>query len=40
MGREDIYLNKLKKKYPYAYSLVPYFMWKWIYWNLIDKSLK
>jgi hypothetical protein len=33
------YLNKLAKKFPYAYSLVPDFMWSWIYDNLINKQL-
>jgi hypothetical protein len=37
---EEIYLKRLQKKYPYAYSLVPVFMWKWIYWNLIVKDFK
>lgn len=33
------YLEKLELKYPYAYMLVPYKMWVWIYDNLINKQL-
>jgi hypothetical protein len=35
----NTWINKLKKNYPYAYSLVPDFMWMWIYENLIKKEL-
>ena len=33
------YLNKLEKKFPYAYSLVPSYMWEWIYINCINNKL-
>lgn len=33
------WIGKLQKKYPHAYSLVPEFMWIWIYDNLIIKEL-
>lgn len=36
---EQTFIQKLKRKYPHAYSLVPDFMWGWIFRNLIQKSL-
>jgi hypothetical protein len=33
------FISKLKKKYPFAYSLIPNNMWIWIYDNLIKKQL-
>lgn len=26
--------RKLKATYPYAYSLLPEYMWEWIYYNV------
>jgi hypothetical protein len=41
MNEYTKFREKLKKKYAYAYSLVPEHMWRWIYDNLIKnrKSL-
>ena len=39
MTEQRIFIKKLQNKYPYAYSLVPDFMWNWIYDNLIKKQL-
>jgi len=30
---------KLKKKYPYVYSVIPDTIWVWVYYNLIEKEL-
>lgn len=40
MNTEEKFIKKLKQKYPHAYSLVPDFMWGWIFRNLILKQLK
>jgi hypothetical protein len=34
------YLNKLQKKFPYAYSLIGEDMWIWIYNNCIKNETK
>jgi len=31
--------KKLQKRYPYAYSLIPVYLWIWIFDNLIAKEL-
>jgi hypothetical protein len=36
----DKYLAALKKKFPYAYSLVPQEMWVWIYNNCLKQEGK
>lgn len=36
---EQQFTSKLQKKFPYAYSLVPDYMWKWIFNNLIQKEI-
>lgn len=36
---EDQFLKKLKTKYPYVYSLVPLYLWQWIFRNLTNKNL-
>lgn len=37
--KQKEWINKLKRKYKYAYSLVPDFMWVWIFDNLVNKQL-
>lgn len=32
---EKEFSDKVKKKFPHAYSLVPFSMWTWIYRNFI-----
>lgn len=33
---EKHFVKDVKTKYPYAYSLVPQFMWEWIFRNYIN----
>jgi hypothetical protein len=37
--KEQEFLDKLKRKYAYAYSLIPGYLWTWIFRNLIQKQL-
>ena len=37
--QNEIWQNNLEKKYPYAYSTIPSFMWTWIYDNLVKKQI-
>lgn len=34
------FLNKVKSKFPYAYSIIPQYTWEWIYNNIIIKEWK
>lgn len=35
---EERFIQKIRKKYPYAYSLVSYHMWTWIYRNILNQK--
>lgn len=36
---EKQFVNDVQKKYPYAYSLAPKFLWEWIFRNYINQQL-
>lgn len=33
---QEIFVNRIKNRYPYMYSLVPKDVWEWIYRNFKD----